>query len=425
MTDEGSARRNVVVLLAAVLFVHLGAAIASRRGIVQDDAESYVVLARNLSHGAGYVFEPDQPPTSWRAPGYPAFLAAIFLVSGGSLQAARVAHAVIWTLTALLTYLLARRLFGSSSSARQALLAAAFVGLYPELVGFTGLLWSENLSIGLVVAALLAIVWAVRDRASWPGLILAGSLVGACVLTRSTSLVLFPVLGFVAWRSDRRPAIARAAVVAAVGLIVVGAWAARNTRLHHRFMLVESNVGFNLYAGHSPDTPIPFAWKKIDRIHEDARYRELTRGLSESEANASLTHAAVANMKAHPLREIGLAVGKAFDFWLPDFFISRNIRSGSLGPEWRRFGTPALVLTAACHLAALAAAARYAWRNRRELATQLVVLTAALYTAPHMLVYGASRYHLPLMPLVLMLAASEVVRGRDSRRVAAAQASVP
>jgi len=52
-----------------------------------------------------------------------------------------------------------------------------------------------------------------------------------------------------------------------VGFLVVGTWTMRNFTLHGRFVLVESNVGYNLYVGNSPDTPIPFGWKNSTRLN--------------------------------------------------------------------------------------------------------------------------------------------------------------
>ena len=408
------ARRSLWLLLGVVLCVHLGVVLASRNGIVRDDASSYVLLGHNLAGGYGYVFTPGDTPTSWRAPGYPVYLASIFWLSGGSLKAAKIMHAFTWVLTALLIYLLGCRLIGE----RAALLGAGLVGLYPEFVGFTGLLWSENLYIGLFVATLLVLLWAVPDHGPWYAVLLAGGLLGASTLTRSTSVILFPVLGFMALHStNRMAALWRVVLVCALALVIIGAWAVRNTQLHGRFILVESNAGFNLYVGNNPKTPVPFAFKMLHHIQDDVRYLELTSGRTEGERNVALTRAALEYIKTHPGREIALMIGKLIDFWLPDFFIARNVKSGALGLERANMWLPVLALTAGCFLVCSLAAMRDALRNRHDFATQLIIVTLILYTAPHLLVYGASRYHLPLMPLVLLLAAREITRWREGRRM--------
>jgi len=169
--------RALGAVLAVVLLVHLCIAWGSRDGVIQDDAESYVLLGQNLAAGHGYVFEPGRAPTSWRAPGYPLWLAGIFLVSDGSLGAARFGSALLWTLTTLLTYLLGRRLVEQ----RSALVAAMLVGLSPELAGFTGLLWSENLFVCLFMGSLLGVVALATSRPCWYQAGAFGLLMGAIV----------------------------------------------------------------------------------------------------------------------------------------------------------------------------------------------------------------------------------------------------
>ncbi|MEW5983881.1 MAG: glycosyltransferase family 39 protein [Acidobacteriota bacterium] len=408
------ARRALLLLLGVVLLVHLGVAWASRDGLIQDDADSYVRLGSNLAAGHGFVFEPGRTPTSWRAPGYPVLLAVVFWLTGASLTAARIVSAFIWTLTTLITYALGRRVVGD----RAALLAAALVGLSPELAGLTGLLWSETLFTCLFLASVWTIVRWRTDTPSWPAAVAAGALVGAAVLTRSTAVVLFPLLWFSAFTSAApRAQIGRTILVTVLGLTILGGWTARNYLLHDQFVLVESNVGYNLYIGNSPDTPIPFAWQKAATLAYDERYHAILGGHSKESQNALLARAALDYVRENPLRTAALALGKAFDFWLPDFFIARNVRAGSFGPAYARAWLAVLVLTVGAYLLVMGMACRHAWANRWAWSTWFVALVLILYTVPHMLVYGASRYHLPLMPLVMILAAPELLRACQRVRV--------
>jgi 4-amino-4-deoxy-L-arabinose transferase-like glycosyltransferase len=339
-------------------------------------------------------------------------LAGVFWLSGGSLLAARFASAFLWMSTAFLTFCLGRRLVGE----RGALLAAGIVGLSPELLGLTGLLWSENLFVPLFVASLLAIERRRDASAGWLTALGTGLLIGAAVLTRSSAVILIPLLWLTAVvGAAPRAQLGRTLAATLVAVAVIGAWSARNTRLQGRFILVESNMGLNLYLGNSPDTPIPFAWKKWETLPRDARFRALNRG-SEGERYTALSRAATDEIKAHPLRTLALAGGKAFDFWLPDFFISRNVRAGSFGPAYRGLSTPVLIVTVTLFLVFIGAALRGAARQPRAFATAFTVATLTLYTLPHMLVYGASRYHTPLMPLIVILAAPELLRVSDGLR---------
>ncbi|MBW3623199.1 MAG: glycosyltransferase family 39 protein [Armatimonadetes bacterium] len=402
----------MVVLLALVLCAHLLVAWVSRNGLIQDDSESYVLLARNLVQGNGYVFEPGQVPTAWRAPGYVVLMSAVFRVAGESLMAVRVVHAFLWVLTTLFVYLLARKTVGP----RAAFWAAGITGFYPEFLGFTGLIWSENLFICLFVAALYGLTFLREKRplALYAGI---GILLGAAILTRSTAVVLLPVIGFmVFYRGYKADTALRAGVVTVVTLLIVGSWTVRNWNLHHQFILVESNVGYNLYVGYRPDTPIPFAWKKLHTARHEDDYLGLVDGKTEGEQYATLKKAALEEIKARPLRSLALAVGKTFDFWLPDFFIARNIQSGAFGPGYSSFWIPVLILSVSTSLVVYLASLRFLLRKPAEWYIPVFLLLLALYTLPHSLVYGASRYRLPLIPVLILMAAPVLMNLYDRVR---------
>jgi 4-amino-4-deoxy-L-arabinose transferase-like glycosyltransferase len=398
---------KLVWLLGFVLAVHLVVAYWSREGVPQDDALSYIQLGQNVAAGQGYVFEEGRPPISWRAPGYPLFLAAVFRMTGGSLAIARVTHAFLWVISALLTYRLALKLL---ENPRLALIAAGCVGFYPEFVGMTGLFWSESLFILLFLAAMNGLLVVANGTGPYQA-IGAGLLIGLAALTRSTSVILLPTAWFVAvTRRDRPGAFKRALLMSVAALILIGGWSARNYAIHRKFILVESNVGFNLYVGNSPSTPMPFAWQKLKLLDSDDDYKRLVAGLNEADSNAALSRAAAAHMRAHPGRTLALMACKTFDFWLPDFFVAMNLRSGSFGPAYRGLWRPFLGLSILVYVLCGVAAVRGVIATPARWHVAFLGLVIVLYTLPHTLVYGASRYHLPLIPLVIILAAPELAR---------------
>lgn len=408
--------RQLLLLLLAVLAVHLLMALVARNGIVRDDAESYVVLGRNLAHGHGYVFAPGRMPTAWRAPGYPVLLAGIFSVFGDGLLPGRLANVLLLTFLAFAGYglaaaMLPRLLPGMSSAGHRslALLTAGIIGFYPEYIGLTGLLWSENLSVPLFLSAVWALyVFSLRPEPKRA--LLCGLLIGVCMLTRSTAIILLPVIWVCALRLKRSGAAVRSAVLAsAVAVLCVGSWSARNYMLMHKFILVESNVGFNLYLGHRPDTPIPFAWRRAESLPRDPLYKQLNAAETDGEKSAALSHAAFEQIKHDPLRTAILCVSKTFDFWLPDFFVAFNVRSGALGPEYTSLWKPVLGVSVLAYFVVMVPAVVGLARMRASWEARYLLLILALYTLPHALVYGLSRYHLPLMPL-LILSAAPVLR---------------
>ena len=396
-------------MLAALLvfLVHGCAAVLSRDGIVQDDAESYVLIARNLAAGDGFVFHPGSQPTSWRAPVYPAFLASMFFVSGGSLLAVRLVQAAIWGLICIVVFHLARQMW----EPRTSLGVALVVGLYPEFVGLTPLLWSETLFIFVFLVATLALLRLGQNPTPWMALVF-GLACGVATLTRPAALGLLPVAClFIASRRSagmRKGLLLLLTCIAAAA--VIAPWTIRNYRVHGDPLLVTSNIGKNLYIGHAKDTPIPFSWRKLYKLDSDPIYQRIVRDHpTQSSRSRALTAQAIQNIREQPLRTMVLTVTKLFDLWLPDFFVSSNVRAGSYGLRWRPLWPGMLAITVTLYLVLMMASLAGLWAWRQHPLTPWVLAIVIVYSMGHAAVYGASRYHLPLLPLLFVFGVPHLV----------------
>jgi hypothetical protein len=148
-------------------------------GIGLDDMFQYDMLARSLASGNGYRwyarddlrmleayvhfdlsgvdYDPVRGvPTSFRAPLYPAFLALVYLLTGGGTGrffAARLVQAVLGALLAPLTYAVSRRLFPDREPV--AVMSAWVVACYPILLLYPLGLATENLFFLLVLVSFL------------------------------------------------------------------------------------------------------------------------------------------------------------------------------------------------------------------------------------------------------------------------------
>src|SRR5690606_21100010 len=117
------------------------------------DTPGYWEPAVSLASGRGYL-DAAGLPTAERPPGYPVFLAGVFLVAGGpSALAVQVAQALLGGLTAVATALLLARLV----ERRLALAGALLTALDPVAVGQAPWLLREALLQALVTALLLAL----------------------------------------------------------------------------------------------------------------------------------------------------------------------------------------------------------------------------------------------------------------------------
>ena len=102
-----------------------------------------------------------------------------------------------------------------------------------------------------------------------------------------------------------------------------------------------------------------------------------------------------------------MTLTKAFDFWLPDFFTAGNLRAGSYCEYCKKFYLPTLWFYVLAFPWLLFCTVSYAIETRTRRITQLVIGALVLYTLPHTIIYGASRYHEPLTVLVIVFALPE------------------
>ncbi|MBW8012589.1 MAG: glycosyltransferase family 39 protein [Chloroflexi bacterium] len=237
-----------------------------------DDMFQYDMLARSISSGEGYrwysepdlhrvqryidfEFDPDEydprgVQTSFRAPGYPLFLALIYLFSGMQWRffIARLVQVFIMASLAPMTYLLARRVFPEEP--RIARFSALTIAFYPLLVVFPLALATEVIFIPLVLAAVFVLLRA-GETHSTRDYVIAGVLFGFATLTRSvvTAVIPFVMLWIWFYAKDKKGVLIIPLSVLALTL----PWAARNSLLHERLMYVESSMGYNLHMGYHPE----------------------------------------------------------------------------------------------------------------------------------------------------------------------------
>jgi 4-amino-4-deoxy-L-arabinose transferase-like glycosyltransferase len=398
------------------------------------DEQHYRRLGSNILAGYGFAMEPGTP-TSIRPPLYPALLAATWFVTGSeSLQSIRVLQIVLGLATAGLVFLIGRRLYGPAVGR----LAAAICWLYPSLVFSNYLILTETLFTFLLVAFVLLMVMLVES----PRAVLAlsgGAVLALAALTRSVlwpaPLVLCPLLFFLIPGTLRMRAMMPLLVLTAF-VVVLAPWSVRNTRLQGVFTTVDTMGGLNLRMGNYEFTPEDRMWDAVSLTGE----RSWVYALSQEHVKGPLTEGfkdkwaqrkALEYMREHPGQTLRRSLIKFADFWGLERDFLAGVRDGFFAPP-RWFGIVAALGIIGGYVVVSLLGAAGLWLERpRDWRTQLVLLfPVALITGAHTIVFGHSRYHLPLMPLVGIWAAALVagrlsdVRFQPRVMVAGAAASV-
>lgn len=256
MTEQAERRRDLGVTFGVALAARLAVVgIAWDRFPPADDGVYYDTLARRLAHGLGYTWAwPDGAvtPVAHYPVGYPALLALAYRLMGESPASALVMHAFIGAIGATCVHVVAE----VGASRRAARCAGLAVALHPALLSYTPAVMTEGVTSALVAMpfALAVLVRRQTTMARCGSLgILAGLTLGGVVLVRPQSLLLVPVVAWVASQSLGR--LRSTVVVALVGvgaLLAVVPWTLRNERALGRAVMVSANGGWNLLIGTDP-----------------------------------------------------------------------------------------------------------------------------------------------------------------------------
>jgi 4-amino-4-deoxy-L-arabinose transferase-like glycosyltransferase len=369
------------------------------------DAELYERGARALARGMGFscfLFGPQadgRVPTAYYPVGYPAWLAGFYKVLGEAPWVVVFAGALAGAVSVALVHRMALRL----TDARSALAAAIGLAVLPGGVMFASVPMTETLWAALLLAAVFSLVR--RDGAPNPrDLVLAGALLAAATYVRPQALVLTGVLPAMrggSWRVR----VHRVAVVAGVAFALVAPWTLRNCRVLDGCVLVSANGGSNLAIGAVP--------------RADGGYLTLTpddgcRGVrGEVARDRCWRRVAWAHIRRDPLRWLALGVTKLEKTFHRETFPVDYLavaRPDLVTPVRRAWGHALLSLT---WQATLVLGVTGALRRGRTMGPvgHLTAATLAVLTATHGVFFGGDRYHLPMVPLLVLLASGGWGRG--------------
>jgi 4-amino-4-deoxy-L-arabinose transferase-like glycosyltransferase len=422
---RGAWRRYAVLLLIDLLLripVILLVAADPARAVPMGDSPGYYRLAVNLSEAGMFSQGTTEPyvPDADRTPGYPLFLAAVFLLSGQSVVAAAAAQSLLHALSGLLIARLGERLFGS---VRIGIAGALLWAAAPIPAIFCGILLTETLFTPVFLLTLLLLAKPSLGRAA-----AAGAALGAGILIRPIALLLWPALGLtfligISWRR----ALAHFAVFSTLAAAVLAPWLIRNTVVFGRPTLASVqgvNILYNTISGY-------IAWRDgltlmEARMETEQLYAEYLREngirpsnrVEISDAESSL---AMQILQTDPLRILflngvdslnGFRPGASymFIFLSPDTLEADDLMEGELSPAVSHMDRPEILLTMLLLttfygllfvLAAAGIAILFRKRNGKALALFLLPSLVLIYLPG---ISSNARFRIPIEPLMCLLA---------------------
>jgi hypothetical protein len=271
------------------------------------------------------------------------------------------------------------------------------VAIDPGLVVYGAQLHSLTVdalaNVGLLCAS---VALPVRSGARRLGAL--GALFGIAALTRATALLLVPA--YLAWlKRYRAVRVASLPVLAMLGLavLVYAPWPIRNSIVLGQVTLGSSETTEWLWRGNNPQANGGSLTPDGRRMIEvaPAEFQAEIVAADEAQRIAIYRDAALAFMRADPLRAIGLYLTKLQAFWWG------SEATGLLYPPlW-------LVAYRLWYVAVLLAAAWGVWRWLREPAQRpvvvLILVSALIISATQAVFYVEGRHRLAIDPLLLIL----------------------
>jgi len=368
------------------------------------DSQTYDGLARRLAAG--------QPMTSeffWQPVFYPLFLSVVYWLSHSSILWAKIIQAILGALTALLTYRLGQRVFGKA----EALVAGLLVAVYMPLVFYEAELLASGWAT-LWMAALALLLYKTREKPGPYSCLVLGLAGALSILTRPEFLPLFGASCLwllVAWAREHHglaKLISRFVFVALGFSLIAGPLGIWSHRVLGRATILPSSGGINLYIGNNPD------YEKTITVRPGLGWRELTAAPARQGIVDDL---GMQRFFLNKTREY--IIGQPLSFLrglvhkTAQFFSSREIPRNTdiyLFGKWSRglrwlvwkvgqFGFPFGLLLPAAILGLVSC-----WRALPG----PILLALVLYPASMILVFVTSRYRVPLVPLLSILAAGGV-----------------
>ncbi len=249
-------KRSGLLIVCAIAVAHAAFFIQYQRpdwDVAWTDQAGYERLGEVLSTTGQFTRYPESPtfvPEVIRTPGYPAFVAGVYLVGGRNHLAVAIAQAFVFAAICVVVYFITRRL----ASERTAMAAAAATALFPPIPYFGALVLTEVWTTFVLALAILVALRAAQER-RLGDFALAGLLFGCTTLVRP-AFVLLPfglAIGMpLLVRSQRAPMnrLAGWATLAMVAAVTLLPWLAYNYAYLGRFTLSPAGgVGRGLWEG--------------------------------------------------------------------------------------------------------------------------------------------------------------------------------
>lgn len=390
------------IVVFGVLIRVLAVAFLTQSGVpLQSDSLSYYEVAQEYANGR-YV-APFWPP------GLPYYLKLVFEVFGMSEVVARYAMIPFYVLLVMPLYLLVRDLV----SVRAANLAVLLFTLYPTYI-YHSVYTLTHLPVAayLMVIAYLTYLVAEKPEAHWKvlRLVLLGMVAMLMILTRAGSIsVLAVVIPYLLLRT-------RNMIWAAIPVMVMGVLLAIYTllvyQINEEFIIVNYGNSYNLFLGNNEHTPLYKTWQLGTDLWNSPQGVQDTYWFINShpadEQDSLYRQEAMTHITARPDLFVIRTLSRMRAFWGFDTFTGSRIITEGIGGQF--IGLATIAIDALFYFVIMIPAFGFFFLQRiifekfpRPFAL-FIVGVVLFYAVPYFIAFSHATYHIPIVPLVSVLA---------------------
>ena len=399
--------QNVLLLIFGISLILRLSYVIIFQNVIFSDANAYNTLAIGLISGNGY----GGGISSYWPPGQPFFLAAIYTVFGYSPQIACTFQSVISSLTCIVIYYIGKTVFGRKVGAISGLIAA----LYPTFIIFCGDLRSETLFLFLSGLSVLFLLRTPGDSSA-RSIFIAGVSFGLAMLFRPAIMGLAPIvcIWILLSSQDRKKNLMKSIAFCIVLMAVISPWAIRNYDVHHQFVLVSTNGGVNLWLGNNADaTGMACNYLK----NETTLWTIWNTSDDEVKREQLFYEKGFAFIRENPIDVLRLDIKKFSYLWGISFhFFGMQLNDMFINPipKWLFLVLAPLTILPYIALLPLALIGVVFYQNWNK-STYLLILIIFYYTLVHSVVLAETRYHLQIIPYLIIFAAYGICTMNDIR----------
>lgn len=349
-----------------------------------------------------------------RPPGYPLFLTLAYLTFGNNLTSARIFQAILAGFTTLFVFLLGRDIFNSD---KIGYVSAFCYAVYPALLIYTGLLYTEAVFTSILVINMYILHLAIKQKKAG-FFILTGAFLGITSLVSSRSMF-FPVMmlfGFLFIFKRKARAFQGVFYIVIAMVLVISPWTIRNYYVSEgKFIFLENfnQSGTSLWWALNPDGLVDWS----DYYDEQGTLRKPFDNLPVQERTAAMRKEAIIFLKKYPYNFIKYSPKRFFLLWFSghSYYIGgleKSLKSTWNDKQYTKAALKALLLLTNLFFIFLGFLG--ICLNLKKLKETFPLWLPILYfTALHSFYVTAARAQIPMLPFMLIYSSFTIIFIKD------------